>query len=132
MSGVCSVRASASVRRAYLFLEKRSIFATSLESSASEAFEIGPAIGVMTDRHLRCDPCKRNVRLGAAQLDQRRLCRFRVAGTSGSRDKDAVGADKIGALAQGLARQAHGFIVMAAEELGVSIDPHVNRGVGIA
>src|SRR4029077_14791330 len=103
-----------------------------LQARATEAFQIVLPLGVQFDRHLPCDPGKRDIGLRAAKLLQRDTGDISMAGHARGGRQHSVGADEIAALSDALARKTHRLVVVAPAELCVSGDAVVDRRKRIA
>ncbi len=90
------------------------------------------ALGEELDRHVLGDPGERDVGLGAPQRLQRDLRHIVFAGHAGGCRQYAMGADEVAALADALAREPHGFFVVAPDILRIGGDAIEDRGKRIA
>src|SRR6202022_1755777 len=84
------------------------------------------------DRHLACNPGKRNIGLCAAKLLQCDPGDLSLAGHAGGGRQHSVGADEIAALSNAFARKTYRHVVIAPAELCVGGDPVVDRRKRIA
>src|ERR1700722_4062853 len=73
------------------------------QARATKALQIVLPVGVLLDRHLVRDPGERNIGLSAAQFLERGRGDRGLSCHAGGGGQDAVGADKIAALANRLA-----------------------------
>ena len=78
------------------------------------------AVGVQLPWQLGCDPGERNTGLRAAQLPESGLRDLDLAGHAGGDRQHAIRAGQIAALADRLAGKRDRFVVVSADELGVS------------
>ena len=97
-----------------------------------EAFEVVLTLGFQLDRHFPRDPGQGDVGLGAAKLPERGRGNVGLASHAGRRGQHPMRADKIRALADGLARQQHRLVVVVSNELRVSGDAIIDRQKRIA
>jgi len=84
-------------------------------------------LGFQLDRHFLRDPGQGDIGLGAAKLPERGCGNLGLAGHAGRRGQHPMRADKIGALADTLARQPHRLVVVASDELRISGDAMIDR-----
>jgi hypothetical protein len=73
------------------------------QACAAEAFQIVLPIRFQFDRHLACNPGKRNIGLHAAKVLQGNAGNISLAGHGGGARQHAVGADEIATLSEALA-----------------------------
>src|SRR5262249_42647157 len=76
------------------------------QTGTAEALQIVLPVGFMLDRHLACDPVKRNIGLCPAQFRQGRRRDLGLTGHAGGSRQHSVGADEIAAQPNTLARKA--------------------------
>src|SRR3984893_18910283 len=98
-----------------------------VQARPTEAFQIVLPVGFRLDRHLACNPGKRNIGLCAAKLLQCDPGDISPAGHGGRRRQHSVGANEIAALSDALARKTYRLVVIAPAELCVGGDPVVDR-----
>lgn len=104
----------------------------SVQTRATKAFQIVLALGVLLDRHLSFDPCKRNVGLHAAKFLQRRLGHVLLLGHACGSRENSVGTNEIAALANAVAGEAHGLLVVAPDKLRVGSDATIKCRIRIS
>ena len=98
-----------------------------IQAGAAESFHIVVPVGVALDRHMRCDPGKRNIGLDAPKFLQGGSGDGLFSSHARRGGQDPVGADKIAALPDSLARKPHGLFVIARDELSICGYPVINR-----
>ena len=98
-----------------------------LEAGAPKTVEIAIAVNIQLERYLFRDPVERDIGLGTTKLQHRSFCEPLLSGHPGRRSQHPMRANKIMALPQRFAAQANRFLVIAANELGVSDDAAINR-----